>query len=454
MPEAPVGAPVKPRSRKRTDEQALVVQALCKTYAATTTKMLYAFSALSEIHTESESEKASSVNAALASSGRALLIDQMAATLSAAVEKIIRSPDVSMRSAVLRDLRVRFAPKMPTKQAEFGCQTDTEPLAKQQRVSSAESFSTYAADEEAHHTAGPPSAAAPGDVHSIETASVEPPPGSAGTDTGAAQAGISRGMYDRLKAWEARKEARLEMERKKAVDELQKELEKRSTRPAAKLYTHVESVIKKERIALENARVAQAEAIAHEALMAKEHAERVAEHERLQASMSEEARREAEQNRAAALEAAHAARKEARRAEAKYQELVHDVERDKKARADVKEIADALNGREFESWPMLPGKKVLRVKEAEEFDGRISAEFRCKDDESGERGVSLLMGRVYSTRAVEPQCVLFDETIFSDLDAARWWAKNAHRKCFELSKTGQMLQRARSGSSRNQPYTV
>jgi hypothetical protein len=155
-----------------------------------------------------------------------------------------------------------------------------------------------------------------------------------------------------------------------------------------------------------------------------------------------------------ALEAAQAARKQARRAEAKYQELLNDVESDKKARADVKEIADALNGREFESWPMLPGKKVLRVKEAEEFDGRISAEFRCKDDESGDRGVSLLMGRVYSTRAVEPQCVLFDETIFSDLEAARWWAKNSHRKCFELSKTGQMLLRARSGSSRNQPYIV
>jgi len=455
LPGAPAGSPINLRTRKRTDEQAQVVQSLCKTYAATTTKMIYAFSALSEIHTESASGKASSVDAALASSGRALLIEQMASTLAAAVEKIIRSPDLSMRSAVLRDLRVRFTAKTSTTKAEFGCQTDIEPPAKQQRVSRAEGPSISVAREEAHDTAEPPSAAATGEVHSTETASGGTPSGSVNASVGgAAEVGVSRGMYDRLKAWEARKEARLEMERKKADDDLQKELEKRSARPAAKLYAHVESVIKKERNALENARVSQAEAMAHEALMAKEHAERVAEHERMQASMSEDARREAEQNRAAALEAAHAARKEARRAEAKYQELLHDVECDKKARADLKEIADALNGREFESWPMLPGKKVLRVKEAEEFDGRISAEFRCKDDESGERGISLLMGRVYSTRAVEPQCVLFDETVFSDLEAARWWAKNAHRKCFELSKTGQMLQRARSGSSRNQPLIV
>ena len=40
--------------------------------------------------------------------------------------------------------------------------------------------------------------------------------------------------------------------------------------------------------------------------------------------------------------------------------------------------------------------------------------------------------------------MLFDEEQFSDLDAARWWARNSYRKCFELSKTGQALQRARS----------
>lgn len=418
------------------------MQSLCKTYAATTTKMLYAFAALSEIHTEAEGGKSSSVDAALASSGRALLIEQMATTLASGVEKIIRSPDIAMRSAVLRDLRVRFAPKVPPKKSEFGCQADMEPPAKQQRL-----------DEPTL-----------GEVEEVESESDASTPredsleeGSTGSEnlpaTAAARnknkGGLSSAMYDRLKAWEARKEARLEAERKKADQEIQKEMEKRSNRPALKLYAHVESVIKKERTALENARVAQAEAIAHEALMAKEHAERVAEHERMQANMSEAARREAEEARAAALEACQVARKEARRAEAKYQELMQEVENDKKARADAQEIADALEGREFESWPMFPGKKVLRVKEHEEFDGRVSAEFRCKDDESGERGVSLLMGRMYSTRAVVPQCVLFDENVFSDLDAARWWARNSHRKCFEPTKTGLMLQRARSGSSRS-----
>ena len=50
-----------------------------------------------------------------------------------------------------------------------------------------------------------------------------------------------------------------------------------------------------------------------------------------------------------------------------------------------------------------------------------------QDMESGERGVSLLMGRNASTRASEPQCVLFDPNILSDLQAARWWVANRHR---------------------------
>jgi len=41
----------------------------------------------------------------------------------------------------------------------------------------------------------------------------------------------------------------------------------------------------------------------------------------------------------------------------------------------------------------MPGKKVLRVREPQEFDGRVSGEFRCKDDESGDNGVSLFMVR-------------------------------------------------------------
>ena len=57
---------------------------------------------------------------------------------------------------------------------------------------------------------------------------------------------------------------------------------------------------------------------------------------------------------------------------------------------------------------MVPGKRVLPVRPHEAFDGRISQEFRTKDPEGGERGVSLLMGRDASTMATEVQCIVFD----------------------------------------------
>ena len=81
---------------------------------------------------------------------------------------------------------------------------------------------------------------------------------------------------------------------------------------------------------------------------------------------------------------------------------------------------------------MFPGKKLFRVLESEEFDGRVSQEFRQKDPESGERGVTLLMGRLAHAKQSEAQAVLFDEKFFSDLQAARWWQTNGHR--FELVK--------------------
>ena len=42
------------------------------------------------------------------------------------------------------------------------------------------------------------------------------------------------------------------------------------------------------------------------------------------------------------------------------------------------EIEQALEGRTLEVWPMIPNRKVLRVADSEEFDGRVSAEYRVK----------------------------------------------------------------------------
>ena len=98
---------------------------------------------------------------------------------------------------------------------------------------------------------------------------------------------------------------------------------------------------------------------------------------------------------------------------------------------------------------MFPGRKVFRVLESEHFDGRISAEFRVKDAESGERGVTLLMGRLAHSKAQEAQAVLFDTKWMNDLQAARWWRENAHR--FEQVK--ERLKREKQRAQSAQPGT-
>merc|ERR1711939_1029243 len=92
-----------------------------------------------------------------------------------------------------------------------------------------------------------------------------------------------------------------------------------------------------------------------------------------------------------------------------------------KQHAEELEIRDAFGEGGLEVWPMFPGRKVVRTLSSEYFDGRVSAEFRAKDAESGERGVSMLMGRLAAGKGSETQAVLFDTKYMSDLDAARWW---------------------------------
>jgi len=92
------------------------------------------------------------------------------------------------------------------------------------------------------------------------------------------------------------------------------------------------------------------------------------------------------------------------------------------------EIRDAFGEGGLEVWPMFAGKKVWRVADAANFDGRVSQEFRVKDAQSDLPGVSLLMGRLAGSKSsTEVQCVLFDAKRISDLEAARWWDANKHR---------------------------
>ena len=251
-PAAPGG---KLRASKRNEDRAQVVQNLCKTYTATANKMLYAFAAMTEMQLETDSDKGSSIDAALASSSRSHLIEQMASALTGSVEKIIRSPDLAMRSAVLRDLRARFAPKTLPTCAEFGCQAEVDPPVKQQRLSKAERLANDIATA-IPVPPSPPRAASAGSVKakprpgSAWRSAIAPPPGE---QTG----GEGSAMYDRLKLWEARREERLEVVRQKAHDKAHATFTR--NQPVSKLYAHVESAIKRERVALEDSRVNEAE---------------------------------------------------------------------------------------------------------------------------------------------------------------------------------------------------
>jgi len=161
-------------------------------------------------------------------------------------------------------------------------------------------------------------------------------------------------MYERLKAWEEKKQARLAKERQKAEDEEKQRIEKaRAARVSSStLYSHVESKIKRERVAVDDARVAVAETAAQEAIVAREHAERAAEHDRRQAVAAEEARRSAEAAKTRAETTAVVAKEQASTATALLEALRLKVSREAKARAEAKEIAEALGGRDLERNPM------------------------------------------------------------------------------------------------------
>merc|ERR1719440_915389 len=96
------------------------------------------------------------------------------------------------------------------------------------------------------------------------------------------------------------------------------------------------------------------------------------------------------------------------KAEGQFAEARKAQEQLARQHAEALEIRDAFGEKGLEIWPMFPGRKVHRVLDTDEFDGRVSQEFRQKDAGSGDRGVTLLMGRLANGKTAEAQCVLFD----------------------------------------------
>ena len=203
------------RKGKPGDEQAEVVRSLCKTYQHTTSKLMYAFAALYEQSKADEESK--TISAALANSHRAALLEHLSSTLASGVERVIRSPDLAMRSATLRDLRARFAPaeKDSSKFADAG--TQMSPKLRRKAASTPKAIHELATEN-----APPPTM-----NKSASTADVPTVPATCeGESDEAKRKNLQRAsaLVERLRAWESRKAARIAAERERKSENEMKAL--------------------------------------------------------------------------------------------------------------------------------------------------------------------------------------------------------------------------------------
>lgn len=386
-----------------------VVKSLCKTYRATLTKLTYVFGSL---HDElQESSKASSISEAIRAGKRDEMMEKISQELAGGVEEILRTKDLSLRAGVLRDLRARFVVKAPPAKVDAEVQT-TQPRERKQKASKEQGNG--------------------------EEPVVEPKPEAAadgGSEETPLEEGTPRKLHrafsfaDRQIAWEVKKLAKIQAERE------EKERREKESSPAVpttrkavpNLYAHVQSAIKLQRKEEETGKLQEAAATIEQERRARaaiegKAAELTAELSAVQgkcAFLSEE--------RDAATHELGQAKGRMREVEGKLEALRRQAEQEAQSHSDVLEIRDAFGERGLEEWAPFPGKRVFQVTKTEAFDGRISAEFRQKDSESGERGISLLMGRNADTMTTEVQCVLFDPKYLSDVQAARWWEANRRR---------------------------
>jgi len=426
------------KKRKDKDEQTEVVRSLCKTYTHTTAKLLYAFTALND--QEQQEGKATSISGAIGAGNRSMLLELVTSTLSAGMEKVVRSEDVAMRSGVVRGLRARFAP--PEKKASADASTDTEGLPKDKRLKLNSSRSSLhemqSASQTASQTASPTRSAeeASKSVPSLPALNVKLTPQTTEEEAEAEAKGKKAlkpsptvAIYERMKQWESKKEAHIRDERKKQDEKTAAEMgttEEVKQRRQQGAWAHVQSAIRTELKADESNKLAQAEARAESEKTARTEAEEARRRQEKRAAQMAQELAESEEARLHIERQLLSTRERLAATQTKYEDVRNELSAREQREAEEREIKDILGARKFEFWPMFPNKRVLRVNDSDEFDGRVSQEFRVRE-ESNEPGVSLLMGRSVKTQASEVQCMLFDPKVKNDLHAARWFRENGAR---------------------------
>jgi len=201
------------RKGKPGDEQAEVVRSLCKTYQHTVSKLMYAFAALYEQSKADEESK--TISAALANSHRAALLEHLSSTLASGVERVIRSPDLAMRSATLRDLRARFAPaeKDASKFADAG--TQMSPKLRRKAASTPKAIHELATEN-----APPPTMNKSASTADVPTATCD----AESDEVKRKNLQRASAVVERLRAWESRKAARIAAERERKSENEMKAL--------------------------------------------------------------------------------------------------------------------------------------------------------------------------------------------------------------------------------------
>ena len=387
-----------------------VIKSLCKTYKATLTKLTYVFASL---HDEcKESNAISNISEALRAGKRDEMMESIAQSLAGGVEEILRSKDVSLRAGVLRDLRARFVVQAPPAKVDGETQT-AQPRERKPKASKEQGNGS---EEPA---APKPEAAADGSEAAGATQAFSGMPSK-----------LTRAFSfaDRQIQWEVKKLAKIQKERE------EKEAREKEAAPLApnkkapvNMYAHVQSAIKVARKEEEGTKLVESEKRVQEEKSARAAAESrlaelAAEHSAVQgkcAFLSEE--------RDAASHELGIAKGRMREVEGKFEVLRKKAEQEAQGHAEALEIRDAFGERGLEEWAPFPGKRIFQVTPTDLFDGRISSEFRQKDEGTDEKGISLLMGRSAALGTSEVQCILFDPKHLSDVQAARWWEQNRRR---------------------------
>lgn len=474
------------KTKPKESDESIAINSLCKTLNATVTKLLHSFSALNSDSLAGKDTASSSIALALAASKRDELSTKIADSLAASVEKVIRCKDASLRSMALREVRARFA--VAEKPKPEMCDQGVQAAPRKPKVSLLaaaaasmshnESPSVVAfnssfrkspkdgkqgaatpppapalSDEEilkqlADSQAAAAPAAAPDAQRPGGTDSAKPEEPRAGAEEAAAASGkksLLPGIYERQMQWaakaaEKREQAKLDKENREREAEKPPE----GSKKAAGRWAHVESVMKRERIKNEEGWKADMQAEMDEERELRREAERKARAEAAERQRLEAEKAKAEQAQAEAVKKMDAAHARAVVAEGKYEKAKKAQDELASRHAEELEIRDAFGETGLEVWPMFPGRKVFRTLDTDEFDGRVSQEFRVKDSESGERGVTLLMGRLAGGKASEAQAVLFEERHLTDLQAARWWQNNGYRFQQVRERIDREKQRAQS----------